>query len=227
MEWFRDRAQGGSVSAVSVGSDLTRGASGSLEHQDDAQPPDRAPRSAGVDLGQFVHVHQGRRPGGRAVDADPRAALARGADARGRRAGADRRARRRRGPACALAAARRHRPPEHRRPVLAPLVGRDEDRLGPGVDHPGVRPDLQRGPRVRLLPRRARDRPAAARRRDRVRRRGRPRRRAAAREAPRRARGGRDGALLRGRRPARRGGTWRRRARTRSRSAPRLWRRSR
>jgi len=32
MEWFRDRAQGSSVSAVSVGPDLTRGARGSLEH---------------------------------------------------------------------------------------------------------------------------------------------------------------------------------------------------
>jgi hypothetical protein len=38
MEWFRDRAQGGSVSAASDGSypNLTRGASGSLEHKDDA-----------------------------------------------------------------------------------------------------------------------------------------------------------------------------------------------
>ena len=42
------------------------------------------------------------------------------------------------------------------------LVGRDAHRLRPRLDHPGRRPDLQRGARVRLLPRGARDRRPAS-----------------------------------------------------------------
>ena len=56
-----------------------------------------------------------------------------------------------------LAVARRRRAREHRAALLAPVLGRDAHRLRARLDHPGLRADLQRAARFRLLPRGARE----------------------------------------------------------------------
>src|SRR5579884_3595692 len=136
-------------------------------------------------LGRELPLHQDRRPPAQPGDADPRPARPRDGRARRDRAGARRAWGDALGASCERALARDRRPRERRDPLLAPLLGREADRLGARVDHPGGGADLQR------------------RRRDRLRRRRAPRRRATARQGPRRARRVRDGALLRGRATAR------------------------
>ncbi len=153
--------------------------------------------AARPDLGQLVHVHQGRRARTDSRDADSRAAGARCDHSRNRRTAARRAAHGARRDPRVLAGTRGRRPAEHRRPVLAAFVGRDADRLGDCVDHPGVGAHLQRTARVRVLLRAARHGPAARRRRSRLRRRRAARRRPARGKDPRRARRSRHGDLLR------------------------------
>ena len=175
---------------------------GSPVSRDEAEEPRDAAR-ARRDLGRVVHVHQGRGPGDLARDADRRPPGSRGADAGAAPALHRRHARHRAPAARELAVARGRRARQHRASVLAPVVGRDPDRLGARVDHPGCRPDLQCPDRLRRVPGGARDRLAARGRGGRLRRRCAARRRPARREDARRARDRRDGVLLRPRRPAR------------------------
>ena len=84
-----------------------------LQQLHEAAAPGHADR-ARAHLGRVVHVHQGRRPPARALDADHGTARARGPHARDRRPAPDRRTRDRRRAAVARRLARRGRARQHR-----------------------------------------------------------------------------------------------------------------
>ena len=183
------------------------------------QPQPRDADRPRPDLGRLVHVHQGRRPGAHAGDADHRPARARGAHAR-RCSCRSSSAPARPCASCARTGCWLVVVALVNTAIPFWLLSWGETRIDSGLASiiQAAVPIFNALIAFVALPRGARDRLAPARRRGRLRRRRAARRRAAAGQDPRRARRRRDGVLLRRRRAARAGGTCARRGRSWSRS---------
>ena len=188
----------------------------------DEPPPRRDARRARADLGRVVHVHQGRRARAGPGDADRGADRAGGADARARSSRRSLGARRTLDGAAALRAAARRSSALVNTAIPFWLLSWGETRIDSGLAAiiQAAVPIFMAVFALRLLPAERVDGLRLAGVLRRLRRRRAARRRAAGGADPRRARGRRDGDLLRDRRPARRAAPERGVRRSSSRSAP-------